>query len=859
MTEVNLSLPDFSAGEISPELYGRFDLKPYYKSGRRVENFIVNSTGMAKYRPGTLFVAKTRMGRRARLQRFDLTESFSYILEFTEQRLRFHRNNAQIRLAAQSITGITQSNPAVVTYTGADTYANGDSVFIDGVVGMTEINGQEYQIANVNTGAKTFELVGINSTGFTAYASGGTVAEIYEVVTPYTEAQIFNLKFAQQTGTIMYIAHEAHNPQKLETSGITNWTLSAHSPVRKALDATQPITAITKANPAVVTYSGADNFVNGDKVFITGVIGMVEINDEEYTVANVNVGANTFELSGINSTSFSTYSSGGTVQKVISSPAPFLTTGNFPRAVGVYEQRLIYGGSTNAQATLYFSRSGLPDDFTLGQEVDDGIEYTISGGAGRINWLRGTERFLAVGGASDVLQATGGIDNVITSTSISIRPSNAPGCANVMPIGRGTQVFFIQANQLVLRSFEYDFERDGYSPIDRNLIASHITSSGIYQIDYQAGRPNILWSTRNDGKLIGLTVEEAEAIPGWHKHATQGSFVSVATETRQTQYDSVWACIKRGEQHYIEVFSDYIDYPRREDYASAGDYAETYTDKLAREAADNRKWENVLFESQKKYIHLDSALSFYGDRNESATATLTPAATSGASVTFTASASIFTSAMIGREIWKKSIDGTQEGRAIILSVSGTTCVCNITEAFDSVATIAAGNWYLTANTVTGLQHLEGFTVGVVADGGQHDFRTVVNGSITLDRQASVAHVGLIYTGYLETNDLEGGGTNGTAQTKKKALSAMGFRFVDTLYAKFGTSYYNLNQIEMRNSNMRMDRPPVLFTGDRREIYANESNDIVEGGWSRQKRAIVVQDQPFPCNLQLLIPYVSVSN
>jgi hypothetical protein len=71
------------------------------------------------------------------------------------------------------ITGITQANPAVVTYTGADNIANGDLVYIFGVGGMTQVNGLLFTVANLNTGANTFELSGVNSTGYGAYTTGG--------------------------------------------------------------------------------------------------------------------------------------------------------------------------------------------------------------------------------------------------------------------------------------------------------------------------------------------------------------------------------------------------------------------------------------------------------------------------------------------------------------------------------------------------------------------------------------------------------------------------------------------------------------------------------------------------------------
>lgn len=850
MVEVNVSYPDFSGGEVSPDLYGRFDLSVFYKGARRIENFVTYSTGSAKYRTGSIYSSRTRLGNKARLHTFKVSEAVSYTLEFTDLFLRFHRNGGQVRTDPQNITSISKASPAVVTYAGANTFSNGDSVFITGG-DMTQVNDLEFIVANVNTGAKTFELQGINSTAYTTYTGGGTVEKIVEVATPYTEANVFGLKFGQDVGGLMYIAHESHNPRILTITDPVTWSLDLHSPVRKSFANSQNITAISQANPAVVTYAGADNFTNGDEIKITDVQGMIQINnaaDERYTVANVNAAANTFELSGVDSTGYSAYTSDGFIQREIEDDAPFLVSGSYPRAVGFYEQRLIYGGSDDAPQTLYFSKPAEPNDFSIGDEIDDGLEYTIAGDVGRINWLQGTERFLGIGCADDVVQATGGIDGVITPTSISIRPSNSSGAQNIMAIGRGSQVFYMQSNSLVLRSFEYDFERDSYFPIDRNTVADHITRTGVSQIYYQEARPTVVWGIRNDGVLIGMTIQETEGVSGWHRQSTTGEYVSIAAEVRQNDYERLWACVKRDDVHYIEYFSDRAVYPRREDYVTDN------------ESEDNEVFRNILFEAQKQYIHVDGAISYYGDAlGLAAGATMTPSAITGDTVTFTASASVFDSSMVGRQIWRKYITGLESGRAEITAYTSSTVVtCKVLEDFDSTDAIPAGEWYLTSDSFSGITHLTGMNT-VVADGGQHAMKTVTDGIISLDRQASVVHVGKGYTGYLETNDLEGGGSNGTAQTKKKNVKGVGFRFLDTLYAKYGTSYYKLRQIEIRTPAMKMDRPPELFTGDTKETYANDVNDSRNGGWSRSKRAIVSQDQPFPCNVQLVVPYMSVSN
>jgi len=72
------------------------------------------------------------------------------------------------------------------------------------------------------------------------------------------------------------------------------------------------ISAITKANPAVVT-TGTHNLVDGDVVQITGVVGMTEVNNNSYIV---NVTSSTqFELVDIDSTGYGTYTSGGHIDK----------------------------------------------------------------------------------------------------------------------------------------------------------------------------------------------------------------------------------------------------------------------------------------------------------------------------------------------------------------------------------------------------------------------------------------------------------------------------------------------------------------------------------------------------------------
>lgn len=71
-----------------------------------------------------------------------------------------------------TITGATAANPCVITATSHG-FANGQLVFIDGIVGMTQLNDRIFTVANQT--ANTFELSGVDSSAYTAWSSGGFV------------------------------------------------------------------------------------------------------------------------------------------------------------------------------------------------------------------------------------------------------------------------------------------------------------------------------------------------------------------------------------------------------------------------------------------------------------------------------------------------------------------------------------------------------------------------------------------------------------------------------------------------------------------------------------------------------------
>jgi len=852
MARANVSQQNFAGGELSPKLRGRWDLPIYTSGTEKMLNFIAETQGPTKFRTGGRFVQTTRRNKIARLEEFQFNDEQAYVLEFTDKFIRIFKDEAIIVLGDITITNITQADPAVVT-APSHGYSTDDEVFIFGVLGMTEVNAKSF-IINV-TGANDFEIqdqdgVDIDSTLFTAYTSGGVSQKILEVPSPYLERHLFNLKFSQNAD-INYITQPFYEPRKLTRTSNIDWTLSIFVRTADPFTDQKTITAITQANPGVVS-AAAHGRSNGDQVVIETVVGMTEVNGGIFTVANVTAG--TFELQdidGVNvdTTGFTAYASAGyaTDRRLL------------PGSSAFFEGRLFYGRNDIQPDTFWASRSPDTlgavryDDFTTGTDADSSIKNTIASKEGNvIFWLAPTDRLLAIGTFGSTFKATGATaDEAITPTNINVRPVDFVGAADIEPVFHENILIYTQRGKRTMRSFEFDTLNESFISVDRNLVADHITEGNIKQIVFQTGRPDIFWAVKEDGELLGLTFKSREDVSGWYRAQTGGTdalYLSVAIMFQEDNFDQLWYVAERTInsviRRYVEFYEDEPVIPEIDDFFTG----------RANKLTDDITFRNDMFEQQKEYVHLDSALTFDGLAPGSAAgATMTLAAVSGTGIIFTASAPVFTLIEdIGREIWKKAINGVGTGRATITAVNSTTeVVCTIVVDFDNTNVIPAGFWYLTTDDISGLDHLEGETVGVVTDGSVHPDEVVTNGAISLDYQASKIHVGLKYIGFIKTMSIEAAATIGPAQSKPMNIDQINIRFFQTLGASFGTNLYELENIEFRSSADFTNRPPPLFTGDK---PLNLSDN-----WEDGKHVYIQQLQPLPCVVQLLMPFVTTSN
>jgi len=932
----------FAGGEISPALYGRVDIVKYSTGLRTCRNFIVARHGGVYNRAGTTFVGEVKDSTKTvRLIPFIFNSDQTYVLEFGNLYMRVVRNGAQVTETAQAITGITNANPAVLTYSGADNYANGDEVYISGVIGAMApyVNGRNFKVANLNAGANTFELqymdaaTNVNSTGFGAYTSGGTIAEVHTIVTPYVEADLQDLQYVQSADVIT-IVHPNYAPRELSRTGHTSWTLSVISfdpsiarPTAVAVvaggagtgtyrykitaikaetfeeslsgtEAADTITAITQANPAVVS-AAAHGYANGDEVLITGVVGMTQVNNRVFIVAGVTAG--TFQLKDVDSTGYTAYSSGGSsfrtsgVVTAAAAPTPaaphvitwtavtnaieynvyketngiygfiavapaatfsdtgitpdtsdtppvatnlFKLTGDFPSAVSYFQQRRIFANTDNDPEKILCSRSAQQKNFTTHQPLtdDDAVIFEITGR--QVNEIKHIVDIgaLVVFTSGGEWTIEGDPSGILTPTDINPKQRSYNGSGSLSPLIVGGNALYLQSRSSIIRDLAFDFQVESYRGNDLTIFAPHLFEGyTIRDWAYQQIPHSIVWAVRSDGKLIGLTYVREHQVWGWHRHDFDGTVEQVCVVPEGTE-DFLYVVIKRTISGL----------------ASLGGSTRRYVERFAtRRVADIQD-----------SIFADSALSYDGRHTGATTMTLSGGTSwvSTETLTLTASAATFASSDVGNAIHLTGSGGTLI-RFTIDAFSSTTVVTGRPHKTVPVSmrSVAITVWAKAVDEVTGLWHIEGKTVSVLGDGfvaanpnnSAYGVVTVANGVATLDRPYGVVRAGLPYTSDFETLDVDTPSGESIADKKKQISrvtlfveSSRGIWIGGSTPASDSTLGPGLTEVKLRDTEA-YDEPVDLETGP---VDVN-----IRSEWNSNGRIFIRQTDPIPLSVLAVIP------
>jgi hypothetical protein len=857
MARVSSIITNFRTGEISPKLEGRIDLQKYNEAAQTVNNMVVFPSGGVTRRPGTYFAGRSKDGGKVRLIDFEYSDEQAYVLELGANYIRFYKDGGLLTSNSQNVTGITQANPAVMTI-ASHSYTNGDRIFVTGVTDMTQVNNREFTVANATS--NTFELSGVNSTGYDAYnstlgitgASGaftvgetitggtsgatavyvsddgstmnltsvseifqsgetiiggtsgeiatttgadvsvgaGASAEIVEVTTTYSVTDVFEINHAQ-SADVLYLAHKDHAPAKLTRTTATSFTLAdidfVDGPYLDENDTATTLYASAQTGSVTITAS-ASLFTAADIGRYIRFREVLEIEHDEWAAStsyanNVTVRYNGHvykQVTGSTQTSGNTppvhlegtetygaidwayqhddtgyveitgYTSATVVTATVKADAIGIATlpdhvvgsanatkkwslgafggdQGYPKAVGFYEQRLYFAGTTGQPQTVFGSVSADFENHTPGTNDDDAVNLTIA--SDKVNVIRHLlpARFLQILTTSAEFTLSGGTGATpVTPTNVNVLRETTFGCSEVRPLRAGNSTILIQKGQEKVKEITFDLDTDGLLGIDLTILADHIPRGGLTDMVWQQEPELIVWFVHSDGRLVGLTYDRANAAIGWHDHDIGGSgVVESITAIPSGAEDQVYVAVKRTIDGATV---------RHIEYLKPIEFGDDVGDAF----------------------YLDSGLTYDG--------------------------------------------------------SATT-------------------------TISSLNHLEGETVSILADGATHADKAVTDGKVTLDREASKVHIGYGYTSTVETLRMEAGADDGIAQGKIKRIHGVTARLFKTVGAELGPDTNNLDRLPFRDSSMAMNQAVPLFTGDK-EIY-------FPSGYENDARVIVRQSQPLP--------------
>lgn len=756
--------PSFASGELAPSLYARIDLARYQTGLKLCRNFYVMPYGGIKNRPGTKYIGSTKSNEKCRLIPFEFSDEQTYALVFGHLHMRVIKDG-----------GYVESSPGVP----------------------------------------------------------------YEIATPYTVDQLFDLNYTQ-SADVMTIVHPAYEPRNLSRLDHDNWTLSAISfvpsiaaPASLSGTPTSPGTEVTLryvvtavADTEVPEESLVSNVatVNSNNLSTTNKVDLswsAVAGADYYNVYKDNNGSGiygfmgradglTFTDNNINPTKTDTPPTGNN---------PFLGAGNYPGAVGYYQQRLTFAGSDLAPQTHWMSKTGNFYNFGYATPVkdDDSITFTIaSRQVQRVRHLLPLRQLLSLtSGGEWVVQgdATG-----ITPKTIRADIQSYNGAAKIPPLVINNSAIYVQARQSYVSSLSYTFESDGFAGEDLTKFSPHFFRG--YQLldwTFQQVPDRLVWAVRNDGSLLGMTYLPEEQLVAWHQHSTDGWVESVCA-------------INEGDEDALYLIV------RRTVNGSTVRYVE--------------RMQSRRITTMEDCFFVDSGLTYDGRNTAFASMTLTGGTTwkYPEELTLTAAGvTPFSAGSVGR--FYRLLNGADMVRVEVTGYTSSTVVTvRLVEVCpESLRGVPTLDWALMATMLSGLSHLEGKTVSILTDGDVHPQQVVTGGVVTLQYAAAVAHVGLGYTAEAETLEINIPGQE-TLLDKRKVIPSV------TMYLEQSRNFFagkDADHLYEQKAPYRVyyNQPLALDTGI--------SQLSIGSAWQENGRVYFRQSDPLPLTVLAIIPDVVI--
>jgi hypothetical protein len=839
--------PSFAGGELSPSLHARVDLSKYQTGLALARNFLIQAHGGAVNRPGLRWVGEVRSSSVAgRLIPFQFNTTDAYVLEFGHEIMRVIKNGAYVLEAARNVTAATRANPAQITTSVSHGYANGDEVYLSGFSPYwPSVDKRTFIVRNVT--ATTFTLeersgAAVDSSAFAVLATTPQVARVYQITTPYTSSALPLLKTVQ-SADVMTLTHPGYSPRTLSRTGDAAWTLATitFAPAIAAPAAptvTPNTTGTTSYSYQVVAVSAAGEQSLASPTTTTTTGNAVADNTVSWSAVTGAVSYSVFKL-GAALYGFIGRATGTTFRDQNIKPDegdtpptaanPFSGAGNYPGCATYHEERLVYGRTDAKLQTLFFSQPGAYANFgtAIPTKDDDAIEVAlVSRQVHEIRHLVSVSDLLILTSGGEWIAKPGGQSDAITPASIVAKAQSYRGASNVPPIAVGSMVLYVQDRGQIVRDLGYKYEVDSYTGNDLTLLSRHLFEGReIKEWGYAQAPYSVVWCVMSDGALLSLTYLREHEVWAWTRHETAGAVESVAV-------------VPEGDEDvaYLLIARTVGGATRR--------YVERFATREVRDVQDA--------------FFVDAGLSLDVPVSIS-TVTRTTTAQLSTTATFDAptGAIIDVSGVVyanpdyplasSDRFLPHPVNGRYQVRTYI---SGTLLTLGDYETNDYIDGTAwppliGGTVRRAVTTVYGLNHLEGQSVAILANGDVQPAQTVTNGAITLTRPASRIHVGLPYVAELQTLRLDAG--DGSLQGRKKAIPYVTLRMERTRGLAGGPREERL--YELKQGPSEYNEATGLYTGDYRLS--------VPGDWSTGGQLFLRQAYPLPAAVLGIIPEVVV--
>lgn len=678
------------------------------------------------------------------------------------------------------------------------------------------------------------------------YKDGGSVEAspgvVYEIVTPYATADLFDLNYTQ-SADVLTIVHPSYPPKKLSRIAHNNWTISDYT------------FTPTVAAPATATATGVTGTGNAYswRYQITAVVDAAGVIDESLPVTTAATTTHADKMRAtvtwaavVGATYYNVYkdTSGGgvygfagratalTFDDVNITPSktdtppnsanPFSGAGNYPGAVSYYQQRLCFAGSNNAPQSVWMSRVGNFNNFgySTPYKDDDSITFSVaSREVHRFRHLLPLREMLGL--TTDGEWVIAGSDSTgLTAKSVKADIQSYNGSSKIPPIVVDNSALYIQARGAKVSALQYSFEADGFAGNDLTKYSPHFfRGHSLVDWAFQQQPDSLVWAARDDGLMLGMTYLPEEQLIAWHQHVTDGAVESVA-------------CVPEGDEDALYMVVN----------RTINGATKRYVERMASRRVTNM--EDAFF--------VDCGLTYEGRNSDPAkTLTLTGGTTWLAPESLTLQAAghaPFSGAYVGKRFRLRA--GAESVRVDVTAhTDSDTLTVKLVEVCPaSLRGVAVSDWALMAATLTGLDHLEGKTVSILADGDVHPQRVVTAGSITLQTPAAVAHIGLPYTAEMETLDLDNP-QGETILDKRKVITSV------TAYLEDSRNFFAGSDADHLYEQKAAKR--ARYT-DSQATVTGPSSIHISTTWSEKGRVYIQQADPLPLTILALIPEVSIA-